>query len=99
MNLAGIRITESRYICESPRFLRWRRNHRKSRLNRKWHKKYGAVMTTCPGVYYEVRGQGLIMCPHAVRALLAAPEVIRQSVAEPVLVAPKMPPWFMTTTF
>lgn len=47
--IAGVRVQVSRFICDGPQFVRWRKSHRKSRINKKWHKRYGAIFTTCPG--------------------------------------------------
>lgn len=62
MNFAGLNVMVSHYLCEPPRFLRWRRNHRKSRINKKWHKRYGAVYSACPGKAYQLGGR-LMVCP------------------------------------
>jgi hypothetical protein len=40
--MTGMRLTVSKHICKPPLFLRWRRNHRRARINKKWHKRYGA---------------------------------------------------------
>ena len=48
----GIQIVVYHFLCK-PEFIRWRRQHRKSRINRKWQKRYGAVVA-CKGVCYEV---------------------------------------------
>jgi hypothetical protein len=50
--IGGIPIIVDRYICK-PEFIRWRRKHRKARINKKWRKKYGAVIA-CKGVGYEM---------------------------------------------
>ena len=62
--LHGMNVQISHYLCDLPTFLRWRRNHRKVRINKKWHKKYGYITKPCPGKCYEIRGIGLVMCPH-----------------------------------
>jgi hypothetical protein len=61
--MADVRFTVSMYLCDSPVFLRWKKNHRKSRINKKWHKKYGAVYKPCPGKAYRMRGFGIVVCP------------------------------------
>lgn len=48
----GIPVKVNEYACELTTFLRWKKNHKKSRINKKWHKRYGAVYKTCPGVVY-----------------------------------------------
>ena len=57
----GISVVKSPYLCDSPKFLRWRKSHRKARINKKWHKRYGYETTTCPGVAYQMGRQ--LMCP------------------------------------
>ena len=59
--MAGIRLHRDRYLCQ-PRFVRWKKTHRKSRIRKKWRKKYGAV-TACAGYAYEMKGIGVIACP------------------------------------
>lgn len=54
-DLFSIPIIVNQYACEGPKFLRWRKSHRRSRINKKWHKKYGAIYKPCPGVWYEVQ--------------------------------------------
>ena len=60
--LNGMPLRVDRYLCDPPRFIRWKRNHRKARINKKWHKKYGAVYAYCQGKGYQVGGQ-LVVCP------------------------------------
>lgn len=60
MSLGYINIRVS--LCEVPSFVRWKRNHRKSRINKKWHKRYGAEMKYCKGVAYRV-GREFFVCP------------------------------------
>jgi len=61
--LAAVPVVVSWFICEVPRFIRWKRNHRRSRINKKWHRKYGTVMTTCRGACWRV-GKCFVVCPH-----------------------------------
>lgn len=35
------KILCSAHACQQPKFLRWKKSHRRSRINKKWHKKYG----------------------------------------------------------
>ena len=60
--LTGMRVLVDPNICEKV-FVRWLKSHRKSRINKKWHKKYGATIK-CNGVAFEVNGIGLVCCPH-----------------------------------
>lgn len=60
-------IHVSDYMCKTE-FVRWRKNHRKSRINKKWHKRYGAI-ARCKGVAYNVAGMGIVMCPCVKAAL------------------------------
>ena len=64
----GLKMLTSQYMCETPAFIRWKRNHRKSRINKKWHKKYGAVMSKCKGVAWQI-GMNLYTCPCMTAAL------------------------------
>lgn len=61
--LDGIKITVDAHLCEYP-CLGQAKRHRKSRINRKWLKRYGVKSGPCPGKCYEIRGMGLLMCPH-----------------------------------
>ena len=74
MNLAGFRplfglsVVVSKMLCDGPRFVRWRRKHRKKRINKKWQKKYGAVVEQCKGKGHVVdvgNGPVVYLCPHA----------------------------------
>lgn len=64
---SGIPISVSSYICEYP-FLYWKANktHRRSRIRKKWLKRYGrtAIYGPCPGKAFKLRGMGLVVCPH-----------------------------------
>ena len=57
----GMNITVDRHLCER-KFIRWVKSHKKARINKKWHKKYGYI-SRCEGHAYEVRGMGLVCCP------------------------------------
>jgi len=54
-------IVVNKYLCMST-FIRFRRNHRKKRVNKKWHKKYGAI-TKCESTVLQRHDGTLIMCP------------------------------------
>lgn len=54
------------YMCDM-RFVRWRKKHRRSRINKKWQKRYGAIME-CKGVAYNLGGT-VHACPCIVKAL------------------------------
>lgn len=58
-----IKVILINYICDSPKFIKYKKNHRKSRINKKWHKKYGAIYEECQGKAYEVFGE-FYCCPH-----------------------------------
>lgn len=60
--IAGLRVTVQRHLCQT-KFLRWARTHRRSRINKKWRKKYGPVIAPCPGFAFEIAGMGLLVCP------------------------------------
>lgn len=67
--ISDMQVVVSGSMCEPPTFLRWKRSHRRSRINKKWHKKYGAVMKPCPGRAFQLPGCKLVVCPH-VNAML-----------------------------
>lgn len=58
-------------------FIRFSRNHRKARINKKWHKKYGAI-TRCVANPVEIKGMGFFMCPCREREL-------KESIKNPML--------------
>jgi len=62
--LNGIEIFLSSYLCETPKFLRWKRTNRNNRIAKKWRKKYGAVLQYCRGVMVETPGR-FTVCPCA----------------------------------
>jgi hypothetical protein len=59
--LSAIRLTIDRYLCR-PEFVGWKKSHRKARINKKWHKRYGPILR-CKGHAYHVRGMGIVCCP------------------------------------
>lgn len=66
MKLSGMPVYVESHLCR-PHFVRFRKNHRKARINRKWHKKYGAI-TRCDGHAYQVLNR-LIVCPCSMRKM------------------------------
>lgn len=60
-NIYGFKVIQSIHLCR-PEFVRWCKNHRKKRINKKWHKKYGAIYA-CKGHAYQVAGVGVVACP------------------------------------
>lgn len=79
MNLSGIQIHVAHILCDPPSFLRWKKNHRKSRINKKWHKRYGPVLSECLGAPgYQIGGK-LYVCPHLMEKIKADPMVIDMS--------------------
>lgn len=59
--LGGIPFYVDQTLCQV-KFVRWRRNHRKSRINKKWHKKYGFI-AECGGYGFHMDGMGMYVCP------------------------------------
>ncbi len=51
----GITITENRMLCQ-PGFVRWRRVHRRPRIQKKW-RRFGAVhdISACPHVVAKIK--------------------------------------------
>lgn len=66
----GVPYFVNQYLCEV-KHVRFRRNHRKTRINKKWHKKYGAI-TRCVANPKEIKGMGFFMCPCRERELKEA---------------------------
>jgi hypothetical protein len=66
--LAGFQVVVSPHICDSPMFVRWVKTHKRPRIAKKWHKRFGAVMSRCPGKAFEV-GNRLLVCPHVMTEL------------------------------
>lgn len=59
---SGLQICVNPYLC-SNEFVRWVRNHRRSRINKKWHKRYGMI-TRCSGSDRAYRvGDMVVCCP------------------------------------
>lgn len=65
-----MKIYVSTFLCERP-FLRWARPHRKTRIAKKWRKKYGAIFGRCPGKAFQLLGMGMVVCPCVMAALEA----------------------------
>lgn len=67
-SISGIPLYVNQYACKLPEFVRWRRTHKKARIAKKWRKRYGAVMSTCPGVYVLMgktahTKESIVVCP------------------------------------
>lgn len=62
------RVICQRHLCR-PQFVKWNKRHRRSRINRKWQKRYGALVR-CDGVAYKVEDT-LLVCPCAAKHLPA----------------------------
>lgn len=65
------RLLVCRWLCDPPKFIRWKRKHRKARINKKWQKRYGAVYEYCKGVAWNACGN-LHVCPCMANALKLA---------------------------
>lgn len=65
--IGGTPVYINEWLCET-KFVRWRKSHRKARINKKWHKKYGAIYSHCVGRGYQMGGK-LILCPCMAAAL------------------------------
>lgn len=63
----GIPYFVNQYLCEV-KHVRFRLNHRKARINKKWHKKYGAI-SRCESNPVEMLNGTIIMCPCREREL------------------------------
>lgn len=63
-----IRFIVAPYLCDRPKFIRWKRTHKKARIAKKWKKRYGGVYTNCKGVFLTMFGKQYL-CPHAMRQL------------------------------
>lgn len=85
-NLFGERVTVTRFLCERP-YLGQARTHRKSRINKKWRKRYGIKLGPCPGKEFSVRGMGFFVCPH-VMAELEKIEELKKDPMRGVLIPP-----------
>lgn len=62
----GMSVLENSHLCQME-FVRWRKTHRKSRINKKWRKRYGAVLA-CKGHGYQMAGS-VVGCPCFVKRL------------------------------
>lgn len=79
--LGALKINISNYLC-NVQHVRFRRNHRKARVNKKWHKKYGSI-TRCVANAFQIEGMGLVMCPCRKRELDEAIKKQNQSAEVP----------------
>lgn len=86
--LTGVKVYIEKCMCKTE-FIRWRKSHKRSRINKKWHKRYGAIYA-CKGVAYNMKGIGLICCPCFKR------EMDKQI---PVLPVPSMPSIFFSSIY
>lgn len=68
-----MKVIVDRHLCQVE-FVRWRRQHRKARINKKWQKRYGAIYA-CSGVAWCL-GHLYLLCPCAMAALEADESVI-----------------------
>jgi len=82
-SLIGMPVYVNKHLCQMV-FVRWRRSHRKSRINKKWQKKYGAVCV-CSGHGYVMKMQepprrvpGGVFIPEGKELLIACPCLVRQ---------------------
>ena len=62
MIINGIPVMVSKYICYFA-VAKQRRTHHRSRINKKWKKRYGFHETACSGKAYQVNGT-MVVCPH-----------------------------------
>ena len=65
-SMFSLGVTVNRNLCQME-FAGWRKNHRKSRINKKWHKKYGPLLR-CRGHAYRLGAQ-VVCCPCVERVL------------------------------
>lgn len=65
--LGSLQLVESCSLCLMT-FVRWRRTHRQKRIQKKWAKKYGAVMACKQEQAYQI-GNRILMCPHMAAAV------------------------------
>lgn len=59
--VGGIRVVVDKFLCRTDRLVQ-RRTHRKSRINKKWRKKYG-FDSVCKG-HTVIIGRDARVCPH-----------------------------------
>ena len=78
MSIYGIRVYVDPFLCQNDE-IRQRRTNRKSRINKKWRKKYGLV-TICRGHTFMV-GPMAHMCSHFLARLKKKIDVENESVA------------------
>lgn len=63
-HLGAMNVEVSKYLCERPSSVRWKRTHRRARIRKKWRKRYGklTVVGKCSGRAFQV-GDQLVVCP------------------------------------
>lgn len=54
-------IIVDKYLCQVT-FIRFKKSHRKSRINKKWHKRYG-IITACVNDKAFKVGNKILVCP------------------------------------
>lgn len=67
----GIVVMVSRSLCDGGAFVKWKRTNRNNRIAKKWHKKYGPVLSKCSRVVVEMPNK-FVMCPCANEAVKQA---------------------------
>lgn len=67
--LSQMPVKVSRYLCQ-PEFAGWLKSHRRSRINKKWHKRYGPRLR-CKGRAYQI-GDTFVVCPCVERKMREA---------------------------
>lgn len=75
------KIIVSKSLCIRM-FIGYKRNHRKARINKKWHKRYG-MKTKCEVEICEMNNGSLVMCPCRKRELDEAIKKQNQSAEVP----------------
>jgi len=78
VSIYGIKVYVDHFLCQ-PDEIRQRRTNRKSRINKKWRKKYG-IERICHGRSYIFSGNAH-MCPHFHAKLKKKIDVENESVA------------------
>jgi hypothetical protein len=67
----GMTVTKNDLLCAPSTFAQPKRPHRRRRIQKKWIKRYGYLMTQCSGRderglrAYQMAGIGIVACPHA----------------------------------
>ncbi len=69
--LMGTKLYASSLMCEPSLFVRWKRVHRRPRIQKRW-RRFGAIYTKCAGRGYHMAGLGIVGCPHWCQAVKSA---------------------------